>query len=171
MFIYLLCVILVMALALLLRLIKNKYENVNKIYTYLGNLIFWNMFLRLFIEGYLEFSITSLMNLYNLRWDSKSDAFSSIFSILIFVWIFFFPILVWVLLWKNFNHLKDQTQINTIGTIYIELRQDSKMALLYHVFYMLRRLYFSLLVFVFRDQPSIQVQLFVFHCIMLIIYI
>jgi hypothetical protein len=96
-----------MAIALLLRLIKNKYENVNKIYAYLANLIFWNMFLRLFIEGYLEFSITSLMNLYNMRWDSKSDAFSSIFSILIFVWIFFFPILVWVLLWKNFNHLKD----------------------------------------------------------------
>ena len=171
MFIYLLGFFQLVAFALLLRSIKNKYETINKIYTYLANIIFWNMFLRLFLEGYIEFSISSLMNLYNIRWDSKSDTFSSIFSIIIFAWIIFFPFLVWILLWKNFNHLKDQTQINTIGTIYIELRQDSKMALLYHVFYTLRRLFFSLLVFVFRDQPSIQVQLFVFHCILVIIYI
>lgn len=151
MFIYLGSFFSLVVLAILLRFLKNKCEVINKFYTYLANLIFWNMFLRMFLEGYIQYSITSLINLYKTKWVTRSDIFSSIFSIIIFTWIFCFPFLIWILLWKNFDKLQDQKQINTIGTTYIEIRQDSKFALLYHVIYMVRRLFFSLLVFVFRN--------------------
>ena len=93
--------------AFFLRFIKNKFKIANKLYAYLANLIFWNMLLRMFLEGYLAYSITSILNLYNLKWVSRSDAFSSIFSIIIFTWIILFPLFVWVFLWKNYDSLSD----------------------------------------------------------------
>ena len=63
MFMYLGGFIGLIAFVLLIRFLKNKYEWINKIYTYLANLIFWNMILRMFLEGYMEYTITSLMNI------------------------------------------------------------------------------------------------------------
>jgi hypothetical protein len=63
MFMYLGGLIGLIAFVLLIRFLKNKYEWINKIYTYLANLIFWNMILRIFLEGYMEYAITSLMNI------------------------------------------------------------------------------------------------------------
>ena len=93
--------------ALFLRLIKNKFEIANKLHTYLANLIFWNVLLRMFLEGYLVYAITSILNLYKVKWNSKSDAFSSIFSIIMFGLIIFFPLFIWVSLWKNYDNLSD----------------------------------------------------------------
>jgi hypothetical protein len=39
----------------------------------LANLIFWNMILRMFLEGYMEYAITSLMNLYKVKYLSISS--------------------------------------------------------------------------------------------------
>ena len=93
--------------ALFLRIIKNKFEIASKLYTYLANIIFWNLLLRMFLEGYLAYAITSILNLYKVKWDSKSDAFSSIFSIIMFGWIIFFPLFLWVSLRKNYDNLSD----------------------------------------------------------------
>ena len=108
MFMYLGGFIGLVVFAFLIRFLKNKYQLVNKVYTYLSNLIFWNMILRMFLEGYMEYSITSLMNIYKLKWESRSDAFSSVFSIIIFLWIFIFPFLVWYLCWKNLGKLNEE---------------------------------------------------------------
>lgn len=95
------------AFALLIRMLKNKYELANKVYTYLANLIFWNMILRMFLEGYMEYAITSLINIYKLKWDTWSNGFSSVFSLTIFTWVFLFPFLVWFLLWRNKETLSE----------------------------------------------------------------
>ncbi len=139
------------------------------------------MFLRMFLEGYMEYAITSLMNVYKVRqlikiiifqlkWDSRSEIFSSVFSLVIFVWIFLLPILLCFLLKKNFSKLSDQKIIDTFGSTYYDLRQDSKIALMYNVFYMLRRLFFSFLIFVLKSYPYLQIQLLSIHCIPLIMY-
>ena len=49
-------------------LITDFLYRINKVYTYLANLIFWNMILRMFLEGYIEYAITSLMNLYKVSY-------------------------------------------------------------------------------------------------------
>lgn len=66
MFMYLGFLVGLVGFVLLLRFLKNRYEIVNKVYTYLANLIFWNMILRMFLEGYMEYAITSLINIYKL---------------------------------------------------------------------------------------------------------
>jgi hypothetical protein len=66
MLMYLIGLVVIVAFVFLIRPLRNKYEFVNKIYTYLAKLIFWNMILRMFLEGYMEFAITSLINIYKL---------------------------------------------------------------------------------------------------------
>lgn len=108
MFMYLGGFVGLVAFVFLIRFLKNKYELINKIYTYLAKLIFWNMILRMFLEGYMEYAITSLMNIYKLQWDTRSNSFSSVFSIIIFAWIFIFPFLVWYILWRNSEKLEEE---------------------------------------------------------------
>jgi hypothetical protein len=126
---------------------------VNKLYTFLANLIFWNLILRNFLEGYMEYAISSLINIYKLEWDSGTHKFSSIFSIIIFAWIFLLPFLVWFILWRNFEKLEKKESVISFGSIYMELRVGSKNALLYNVFFMLRRLLFTIVILVFKNWP------------------
>lgn len=108
MFMYLGGFVGLIAFVFLIRFLKNKYKMVEKVYNYLANLIFWNMIIRMFLEGYMQYAITSLMNIYKLKWNSKSETFSSLFSIIIFAWVFIFPFLVWFILWKNLEKLSDE---------------------------------------------------------------
>ena len=139
---------------LLIRFLKNRSQFINKVYTYLAKIIFWNLILRMFLEGYIEYAITSLINIYKLEWDTRSNSFSSVFSIVIFTLIFIFPFIVWYILWKNSaEKLLEQESIDSFGSTYMELRNDSKSALLYNVIYMLRRLLFCIIILVFKKWP------------------
>lgn len=53
MFIYLGGFVVLVAFVLLIRFLKNRSQFVNKVYTYLSKMIFWNMILRMFLEGYM----------------------------------------------------------------------------------------------------------------------
>jgi hypothetical protein len=54
------------AFVLLIRFLKNRFQFLKKVYTYLAKIIFWNMILRMFLEGYMVYAITSLINIYKL---------------------------------------------------------------------------------------------------------
>ncbi len=56
------------------------------------------------------------------------------------------------------------------GSTYSENKTDSKAALLYNVIFMLRRLLFSLIAVLLDGSPVLQVQLLIFHCILMLIY-
>jgi hypothetical protein len=111
------------------------------------------------------------MNVDNLEWNNSSDKFSSIFAIFTLSCIITFPFLAWFILWTRPSAVlkKEQSQIR-FGSIYFELRVESKLALLYNVLYMLRRLLFAMLIIFFEDNTFAQIQLMAFHSILLIIY-
>ena len=90
-------------------------------------------------------------------WDNPSDKFSSIFAITVFVVVFFFPLFVWWLLWTRFDKLNDELSIIRYGSMYLELKTDSKTALLYNIIYMLRRLMFATVAILFGNWPFAQI--------------
>lgn len=49
--------------ALAIRFLKNKFAVVNRIFTILSRLLFFNLFLRLFLESYMQDTISSILNL------------------------------------------------------------------------------------------------------------
>jgi hypothetical protein len=46
--------------------IKISFYRLNVFYTYLANILFWNMILRMILEGYLEFAVSSIENVENV---------------------------------------------------------------------------------------------------------
>jgi len=63
MFLYLIGFFVLAAFVLIIRLLRNKYHLVNLVYTYLSNMIFFNMILRMILEGYIEYSISAILNI------------------------------------------------------------------------------------------------------------
>jgi len=47
-----------------------------KLYNYIANILFFNLILRLIIEGYMDFSVTSLLNVTNVLFVLIFDNFS-----------------------------------------------------------------------------------------------
>jgi hypothetical protein len=75
-----------------------------------------------------------------LKWNNLSDYIDSCFSIIVLSVVLIFPFFVWHLLWGNYGALNKDEKILKYGSTYNEIRTDSKEALLYNVFFMLRRL-------------------------------
>ena len=46
--------------------IKISFYRLNVFYTYLGKMLFWNMILRMILEGYMEFAVSSIENVENV---------------------------------------------------------------------------------------------------------
>jgi hypothetical protein len=80
------------------------------------------MILRMIMEGYIDYAISSMLNVKNVRkiyldallkmiWKTTSDRISSVFSIAMLVVVFVFPFFVWALLWIKFKKLPDEETI------------------------------------------------------------
>ena len=64
----------------------------------MSNILFFNLFLRLFMESYLELAITSIVNLHLTFWETTSDYIASVGSIVVAVSIAIVPVLlIWAL--------------------------------------------------------------------------
>ncbi len=85
--------------------------------------------------------------------------------------VFIFPFFVWTLLWKKITVLRDQSSVEAYGSTYNEIRSDSKAALMYNVFYMLRRLWIALIATTLKQYSFLQVQLIVLHSIVMTVYV
>ena len=126
------------------------------VYNYLSKMIFWNMILRLIIESYLDFAVDSATNIQNVSfvlisylqmvWVTSSDKTASVLSIILMIVVLGFPFFIMILLLKRIDSLRDDASIEKFGSTYNELRTDSRAALMYNVFYMVRRLWIAFLV-------------------------
>ncbi|CDW82938.1 UNKNOWN [Stylonychia lemnae] len=139
------------------------------------------MILRFFLEGYLSMILNSMLNLQHviyiqvigqqLEWDSNGDKISSVFAVALFAFESLYPMIILLLVNIYYKNLKDQNMIKRIGSIYNELRTDSKVSLLYNVFFVLRRFTFAMMITILQDHPNAQVQLLIVQCILLIIFV
>ena len=66
MFVYQIGLLCLVVFVILIRFLKNRFEFVKKIYNYLAKIIFWGMILRMLLESYLKYALSSLINLYKL---------------------------------------------------------------------------------------------------------
>ncbi|TNV87552.1 hypothetical protein FGO68_gene2096 [Halteria grandinella] len=150
--------------------IKGRNSILAKLYTYLRENFFFNSFLRLFLEGYMQFSICSLISTSNALWDSSSDRLSTVLGLIFTTCITLFPFLVWILLWRQLPNLKYKHSEQTYGSLYNEIRSDNRGAVVYSVVYMIRRLVFVIIALTLHKYPYAQAQLVIFCSIIVIIY-
>jgi hypothetical protein len=118
MVVYLVGFFVLVLIALLLKFFKENFEAIKIIYDHLAKMIFWNMILRMILEGYIEYSISSILNVRDMVWITNSDKLSSAFAIVILVVVLVFPFFVWALLWSKYSILGQEKAINVFGSTY-----------------------------------------------------
>ena len=64
-------------------------------------MVFWNYFIRLFIEEYIVISMACMIKLFVLDLSNYFEGLSSIFSIMLLIIIIGVPIFVWRFLYKK----------------------------------------------------------------------
>lgn len=72
-------------------LLGNVSLKLKQLATQLKTKIYWNLMIRICIEGYLDFSIAAPLNLGQLMWLTPSDYLSSICSMVAVVIVLAFP--------------------------------------------------------------------------------
>ncbi|TNV87623.1 hypothetical protein FGO68_gene4551 [Halteria grandinella] len=171
MILYLLALCVLVGFALLLKILSKRISWVLTIYNYLANMLFFNIFLRMFLEGYIQYALSSMLNMTSLEWDTDRNIFSSLLAICIFIAVIIFPSFIWLLLWNKQALLDEEVSQQKFGSTYFELKTFSKSALLYNVFYTGRRLLFALVITFLGDAWVIQIVLMIIHSSLLMVYL
>mmetsp|Transcript_96562 Transcript_96562/g.132978 ORF Transcript_96562/g.132978 Transcript_96562/m.132978 type:complete len:255 (+) Transcript_96562:553-1317(+) len=73
--------IIAVLLVLCLRWLLNKYEKVRNFFKMIWRKIFWNSFIRYFLEAFFELAISSMLNMQALMWNNFSECLSSAMAI------------------------------------------------------------------------------------------
>ena len=134
----------IMVFALLLSKI-HRHPCSGKVFEKLYGFICWNWCIRLILEAAMELSFCVIMNLYygsytGGTWAMKFNYIVSIFfgAILVLSPVFIFGFYGW-----NFHKLADEEFKEKWGAPYESLKTDRKMALLYPVTFIGRRVIFA----------------------------
>jgi hypothetical protein len=92
MFIYINVYTVIIIVLLLIGYIHSKSKIFIRIYSKLRGMFIYNSMLRLMIEGYLELTISSFINLYDLSYYSIALKYQLIFTIIILILIIILPV-------------------------------------------------------------------------------
>ena len=96
---------------------------------------------------------------------------NSSFALTLFCFCVLFPIFVHLFLQSRFLELDSEYNKKTYGAIYSEVKTDSKAALLQCVYFLLRRLFFSLVALTLSEYPYAQIQSVFITSIIYIIFV
>lgn len=105
MFYYMLIWLCLAASCSFLKLFTKKHRIIQNIYEKLRKVLFFNVLLRTFIEGYFELTLSSLLQVRDMTWINVSDKFSSSLSIPILLFCTLLPLIVFTLLYTRFKYL------------------------------------------------------------------
>lgn len=101
MFIYVVIEVLLACLLSVVICFQQRHRLCSNMMKNLHTIIVFQMFIRLVLEGYLEFCISSIMNLQYLNYDASGNAFSSFLSYLMAIFVIIFPIFAVIFLTRS----------------------------------------------------------------------
>ena len=126
--------------------------------------LFWGTAIRFVFESYLELVICVTIGMLHISWsqDNLSITYCTIFTIFFTVAVLLLPLFTSVFYYRNIDKVEDEQFTSDYGTLYDGLQLDlakekRKSALLYPSMFILRRLAFSLSVFVYADFSWAQI--------------
>ena len=114
--------------------------------------LFWNFFIRLFIETYLDQAMTQSLKINALRWNPWTEFVASSLAIFIMATLVIFPVATWIILLKFKAKLEEKPIESKWGAVYENIRTSSSSALGYTSIFMLKRLAFSQFVFLIENH-------------------
>lgn len=106
-------------------------------------MIYWNHFIRFFNEEYITITLACLIKLFAIDFSNFYEGFCSLFALSMFLTTLIFPILATKFLWKvhknNYEEMNQASFMEKWGSLSLDLYVKEKMALLFTLFFMIRR--------------------------------
>ena len=103
--------------------------------------IFWNGTLRYFMEGYMAFSLNSLLNqVQGLDWSTHFTRLTSLFSVVILALVFLLPVFMTIFFRLKFSMFNDPEFFDKFKDIISDLSYRSKYSSYFILIYCYRRL-------------------------------
>lgn len=133
--------------------------------------LYWNSYIRFFLESYLELSIVALIRIQDFSFDSKGESISTIFSIFVFSLMVLIIPGAWAILYVSNQTTLDSTQFKAkFEELYDQLDTKRKEALFQPILFLLRRMTYTLSVVLLIRYNFFQIQILAFKGSLLMIY-
>jgi hypothetical protein len=81
------------------------------------------------------------------------------------------PLIFSIILFKYRDRLYLQSVKDKIGSLYLDLKVTNYWGLLYSKVFIVRRVVFLVLTFVYSEHPNIQIQFFAFTSVLYVVYL
>eukprot|EP00347_Sterkiella_histriomuscorum_P021584 403333467 len=152
----------------------SKFSDIFKrISTRVNNVLFFGFLLRIGVESYMDMSVDCLLNMRRLIWDTQSDKFGSIFTLLTLILL-----VILFLIWQLIYIIKKRKQLNSeiFNKKYSQLYEGIKtqghvFPLFVTTFMLLRRLIFAYSVVFLGEYKVLQLFLMIFSNVLYIAYL
>ena len=141
----LLLIILFMILHQFLKICKN-HSIIEKAFLRVERFLYWNTFIRLFIEEYQVIAIASLIKLYAIDFTNVFESIISIIGILLIASTITVPFYTWHYLFKQSSMVGQNYKVSSLNS---DLQHDDKNAQLFNVIFMIRRVVIAVNIVVF----------------------
>ena len=153
-----LVVILLMISVPFLTLIGKRYQIFAKASNYLKKELFWNTVIRGWTESYAVLTISCMLNILNLKWNSWGSTINSGLALIIQAILVLFPLIAVYYLNKFFDLLRHKSFVNHYGSFYDDKTTTrGKLMLLYPFLFYLRRFLLSFCVIYTVKTLSFQI--------------
>ena len=116
---------------------------VRRIYEWLNKKLFFNLFLRTIMEGYLNFCITSFISMNKLSYSNTGDILDSLFAIILLTIVGVFPIFTVAFLYFHKKKLRNENFKVRFDSLYDNVVVEKDNALLFSTFFITRRLFYA----------------------------
>ena len=110
-------------------------------------MIFWNVFLRFYLQSYLKLQMSTFGTLSIMVWATSDDKISSAITITVEVVLLALQVAFFFILKKKRKDLKKPSVKSKIGSLYLGIRDKKMSTLIYSTVFLARRLLFVILTF------------------------
>lgn len=102
------------------------------------------MLIRFMIEGYMELTLMTLINMHNRQFTFNGDKVASWFSVFFCVCLAIVPVGLIYFVYKLGDKYKDPDFNSKYGSVYSDLNMENKLSRWYNVIFVLRRLFITI---------------------------
>ena len=134
----------------------------NRVRNFKTTVLYWNTYLRFFLEAFLELSIACLLRVKSIRVETTDDIILTAFAAILVGMLSAFMVASPFYLTKHHKKIKTDEFVDRFGALTLGLQYRDIAAMYYPFMFMLRRLIFAM-VFVYLSRYNFfQIQIVVF---------
>ena len=141
-----------------------------KLYKFISARLFFNSIIRSFLEAYLKFSISTMIALDSISFNSKEGIINGSMALGLGLIVSLTPLLVYLFLKKYHKNLQEADFKPRFETLYLNVNTEIHNSILMMTLFIIRRLIFAMNIVFLNGYPVCQLYLQFLCCFMMLIF-